>query len=65
MRLQLVVDEVVLGLAALAAVRAREPLVAVRLRVHVQHVLPQIRGGGVDAAAQRTLRPVAQARPAR
>lgn len=65
-RLQLVVDEVVLGLAALAAVRAREPLVAVRLRVHVEHVLAQVGRGGVHAAAQRTLRPVAaRARPAR
>lgn len=65
MRLQLVVDEIVLGLALLAAVLAREPLVAVGLRVHVEHVLAQVGGGGVDAAAQGTLRPVAQSHPAR
>lgn len=64
-RLQLVVDEVVLRFALLAAVLAREPLVAVGLRVHVQHVLAQVGGGGVDAAAERTLRPVAHRRPAR
>lgn len=64
-RLQLVVDEVVLGLAALAAVLAGEPLVAVGLRVHVQHMLAQVGGGGVDAAAERTLGPVAGRRPAR
>lgn len=63
-RLQLVVDEVVLRFALLAAVLAREPLVAVGLRVHVEHVLAQVGRGRVHAAAQRTLRPVAQ-RPAR
>lgn len=65
MRLQLVVDEVVLGFALLAAVLAREPLVAVGLRVHIEHMLAQVGGGGVHAAAQRTLRPVAHRRPAR
>lgn len=63
-RLQLVVDEVVLGLATLAAVLAGEPLVAVGLRVHIEHMLAQVGGGGVDAAAERTLRSVAR-RPAR
>lgn len=65
MRLQLVVDQVVLGFALLAAVLAREPLVSVGLRVHIEHMLAQVGGGGVDAAAQRTLRPVAERRPAR
>lgn len=64
-RLQLVVDQVVLGLALLAAVLAWEPVVAVGLRVHVEHVLAQVGGGGVDAAAQRALRPVPHRRPAR
>lgn len=59
MRLQLVVDQVVLGLALLPAVLAGEPLVAVGLRVHIKHMLAQVGGGGVDAAAQGTLRPVA------
>lgn len=63
--LQLVVDEVVLCFTLLAAVLAREPLVAVGLRVHIEHMLAQVGGGGVDAAAERTLRPVAQGRPAR
>lgn len=44
MSLQLVVDEVVLGFALLAAVLAREPLVAVGLRVHIEHMLAQIGG---------------------
>lgn len=65
MGLQLVVDEVVLGFALLAAVLAREPLVAVGLRVHIEHMLAQVGGGGVHAAAQGTLRPVAHRRPAR
>lgn len=64
-RLQLMVDQVVFGFALLAAVLAREPLVTVGLRVHIEHMLAQVGGGGVDAAAERTLRPVAQRRPAR
>ncbi|GBP51410.1 hypothetical protein EVAR_38804_1 [Eumeta japonica] len=67
-RLQLMVDEVVLGLAFLAAVLAREPVVAVGLRVHIEHMLAQVGRGGVDAAAERALGPVAgqrHARPAR
>lgn len=63
--LQLVVDEVVLRFALFAAVLTREPLVTVGLRVHIEHMLAQVGGGGVDAAAERTLRPVAQGRPAR
>lgn len=64
-RLQLVVDEVMLRFALLAAVLAGEPLVAVGLRVHIEHMLAQVGGGGVDAAAERALRPVAHRRPAR
>lgn len=64
-RLQLVVDEVVLSFALLSAVLAREPLVSVGLRVHIEHMLAQVGGGGVHAAAQRALRSVAQGRPAR
>lgn len=41
-RLQLVIDEVVLGFALLAAVLTREPLVAVGLRVHIEHMLAQV-----------------------
>lgn len=59
------VDQVVLGLALLAAVLAGEPLVAVGLRVHIEHMLAQVRCRGVHSAAQGTLRPVAEGRPAR
>lgn len=65
MGLKLVVDEVVLGFALLAAVLAREPLVAVGLRVHIEHMLAQVGRGGVHAAAQGALRSVAHRRPAR
>lgn len=41
-RLQLVVDQIVLSFALLAAMLAREPLVAVGLRVHVQHMLAEV-----------------------
>lgn len=63
--LQLMIDEVVLRFALLATVLAGEPLVTVGLRVHIEHMLAQVGSGGVDAAAERTLRPVAHGRPAR
>lgn len=44
MRLELVIDQVVLRFALLAAVLARKPLVAVGLRVHIEHMLAQVGG---------------------
>lgn len=59
------VDEVMLGFTFLPAVLAGEPVVAIGLRVYVEHMLAQVGRGGVDSAAEGALRPVAQRRPAR
>jgi hypothetical protein len=57
-RLQLVVDQVVLRLALPAADVTREPLVLRRLQVDVNDVLPQVGGGAIHPGTVRTDGPV-------